>query len=55
MNILRIRNKIIFIIFIMSVQGVTGRVKKSKPLPDNVFNLAARFYGAPRSVYKFMV
>ena len=24
----------------MSVQGVTGRKKKSKPLPDNVINLA---------------
>ena len=39
----------------VSVQGVTGRVKESKPLPDNVFNMAARFYDAPRGVYKFLV
>ena len=37
------------------MQGVTGRVKESKPLPDNVFNMAARFYDAPRGVYKFLV
>ena len=34
----------------MSVQGVTGRKKKSKPLPDNVINMEAEFGDKGKSV-----
>ena len=35
----------------VSVQGVTGRKKKSKPLPDNVINMATEFGDKGKSVW----